>query len=167
MPDGFLNRVFQEAKDQKSLRHFYFRNSGIRGRPLSKVDVDFLIDWCQARRDADVWGMVAYGISLWTKGDNNRDLHSIEPSAIKFLEAAPEPEKVLDSYADRVAPNSWSGSRVNIMRPRANALKELVQHERPDIAVAAKVTSIRLNEAIERERVREQREDEEQEQRFE
>ena len=111
--------------------------------------------------------MVASGIKLWEKGDGRRDGSSITASAVEFLEAAPEREPVLQAYADRVTPSSWSGSRADVMHPRADAIAELIQHEREDIAQAAKSVSDRLAKEIERERVRDRHRDEEREQRFE
>jgi hypothetical protein len=53
------------------------------------------------------------------------------------------------------------------MQPRADAIAELTQHEREEIALAAKSVSDRLAMEIERERVRDRHRDEEREQRFE
>ena len=139
----------------------------MRRCPLSKIDVADLIEWCQQQNETDVWGLVASGIKLWEKGDGNMDGSSITPSAVEFLEAAPEHEPVLHVYADRVTPSQWSGSRADVMQPRADAIAELKQHRREEIARAAKTVSDRLAMEIERERVRDQQRDEEREQRFE
>lgn len=167
MPKAFLYRVFQGTDDQQSRRRFFIRNGGIRRCPLSKIDVADLIEWCQQQNETDVWSLVASGIKLWEKGDGNRDGSSITPSAVEFLEAAPEHEPVLHAYADRVTPSSWSGSRADVMQPRADAIAELKQHGRAEIAKAAKTVSDRLAMEIERERVRDRQRDEEREQRFE
>lgn len=167
MPKEFLNRVFQGTEDQQHRRTFFIRHGGIQRCPPSLIELADLIDWCQQRDEADVWGLVASGIQLWEKGDGNRDGSSITSSAVEFLEAAPEPGPVLESYADRVAPKSWSGSRADVMQPRADSLAKLTQHERADISDAAKETSARLSKEIKRERVHEQRKDEAREQRFE
>ena len=167
MPKAFLNRVFQGTKDQQDRRTFFIRHGGIRRCPLSKIDVTDLIEWCQQRNEADFWGLVASGIRLWEKGDGNRDGSSITSSAVTFLEAAPEPELVLHAYADRVTPSSWSGSRADVMQPRADAISELTQHDGEEIAQAAKSVSDRLAMEIEQERVRDRQRDEEREQRFE
>ena len=167
MPKAFLDRVFRGTEDQQHRRTFFIRHGGIRRRPLSKIDVADLIEWCQQRNEADIWGLVASGIKLWKKGDGNRDGSSITSSAVEFLEAAPEPEPILYAYADRANPSSWSGSRADVMQPRADAIAELTQHEREEIAKAAKSVSDRLAMKIERERVRETQRDEEREQRFE
>lgn len=167
MPKEFLNRVFRGTEDQKNRRSFFIRHGGIQRWPLSKIDVADLIEWCQQRNEADVWGLIASGLKLWEKGDGNRDGSSITSSAVEFLEAAPKHEPVLLAYADRVTPSSWSGSRADVMQPRADALAKLTKHEREEIAQSAKSVSARLAVEIERERIRDRQRDEEHEQRFE
>lgn len=167
MPWEFLNRVFQGTEDQQHRRTFFIRHGGIRRCPLSKIEVADLVEWCQQHNEPDVWGLVASGIKLWENGEGHRDGASISSSAVEFLKAAPEPEPVLHAYADRVTPSSWSGSRADVMQPRADAISQLRLHEREDISQAAKSVSDRLTMEIERERVRERLRDEEREQRFE
>ncbi|MBY5927339.1 MULTISPECIES: hypothetical protein [unclassified Halomonas] len=167
MPKAFLNRVFQGTQDQQHRRNFFIRHGDIRLCPLSKIDVADLIEWCQQRNEADVWCLVASGIRLWENGDGNRDSSSITSSAVEFLEAAPEPEPVLHAYAARVTPSSWSGSRADVMQPRTDAIAELTQHRREEIAKAAGSVSALLTMEIERERMRDRQRDEEREQRFE
>lgn len=167
MPNAFLNRVFQGTEDQRRRRTFFIRHRDRRHCPLSTIDVADLIEWCQQRNQPDVWGLVASGIRLWGQGRGNRNGSSIASSAIEFLEAAPEPEPVLNAYADRIGPSMWSGSRADVMQPRADAIAKLTQHEREEIAKAAKSVLDRLAMEIECERVHETQRDEEREQRFE
>ena len=47
------------------------------------------------------------------------------------------------------------------------AISTLIKHERPDIAEAAKLVCEKMSQLVERQIVREQREDSEREQRFE
>ena len=166
MPDAFLNRVVEGDEDQQTRRSFFLHRGGLRQGPLAKVKLRDLIDWCLKRAQAGDWGLVASGIPLWENNDNDEGI-AITHSAIEFLEAAPEPEIVLQTYANRVTPSSWSGNRANITQPRADAIKKLTQHERIDVANAAKMVSERLKREIEQIRVHEQREDIEREQRFE
>mgnify|MGYP000738215832 CR=1 FL=1 len=53
------------------------------------------------------------------------------------------------------------------MQPRANTISRLIEHERTDIAAAARIVSEKLNDWIEHEKLQEQQEDEMREQRFE
>lgn len=167
MPEAFLNHVFEGTEKQQKRRLFFIRDGGLRRSPLAKIDVDVLIEWCRAKNDSSVWPSVATGISLWSKDGEPQGIITLQEAAMKLLEASPEPKAVLESFVERVTPSSWSGSRVNVMQPRADAIAGLVEHEHAEIAVAAKSVSAKLVKCIEREKVREQREDEEQEQRFE
>ncbi|MCU8071657.1 hypothetical protein [Shewanella sp. SM32] len=162
MPAAFLNRVFDGTEKQQHLRQFFIRHSGLEPSILAKIDVDVLIEWCSARNDTNVWAIVAAGISLWEQ-DGNKGAVIMSESALRLLEASPKPETVLEAFAERVT----SGSRANAMQPGADAIKKLVEHERSDIAAAAKTLSANLVQLIERQKEREQREDMEHEQRFE
>jgi len=166
MPEAFLNRVFEGTEKEQHRRLFFILHGSLRRSPLAKIDMDVLIGWCRSRNDTSVWAPVAAGISLWSK-DGDQGAVTMSESAIRLLEASPEPEAVLEAFAERVTPSSWSGSRSNVMQPRADAIAVLVEHESEEIAVAAKSVSAKLVKWIEHERVREQREDEEREQRFE
>lgn len=167
MPGAFLNRIFEGTEKEQHRRLFFLRDEGLRESPLATTDVDVLIDWCRARNDNGVWAAIAAGISLWSKDEDQGGEVTISKSAIKLLEASPKSEAVLEEFAERVTPSAWSGSRANVMQPRADAIGGLVEHERPEIAQAAKAVFARLAKSIEYQRAREQREDEEREQRFE
>ncbi|WP_303293803.1 hypothetical protein [Marinobacter sp. ST-43] len=167
MPEAFLNRIFEGTEKEQYRRLLFLQDEGLRQSPLAKTDTDVLIEWCRARNDNSVWSSIAAGISLWAKNGNEGGVVTILASAIRFLEASPEPESILEAFAQRVTPSSWSGSRVSVMQPRADAIGGLVEHERPEISQAAKSVSAKLSKWIESEREREQREDEEREQRFE
>ncbi|MDN5498488.1 MAG: hypothetical protein L0G80_01030 [Shewanella sp.] len=53
------------------------------------------------------------------------------------------------------------------MQPRADTIRGLLEHGNPNIAMAVKSVSAKLVEWIDYEKLREQRDDEEREQRFE
>lgn len=162
MPTAFLNRVFEGTEEQQHLRQFFILHSGLDQSILAKIDVDVLIEWCRARNDSKVWAILAAGISPWEQ-DGNQGAVIMSESALRLLEASPEPEAVLEAFAERVT----SGSRANAMQPGTDAIRKLVEHERSDIAAAAKTLSANLIQLIERQKEREQREDMEREQRFE
>ena len=166
-PEAFLSHIFKGTEKEQRRRLFFLQDEGLRQSPLAKIDVDILIEWCRAKNDNGVWASIAAGISLWSANGDEEGVVTISKSAIRFLEASPEPEAVLEAFADRVTPSSWSGSRANVMQPRADAIGELVEHECLEISQAAKSVSAKLAKLIESEREREQREDEEREQRFE
>jgi len=166
MPEAFLNHVFEGTEEQQYKRQIFIRHGGLELSPLAKIDVDVLIGWCRARNDIATWELVASGISLWEQ-DENQGAVIMSESALRLLEASPKPEAVLETFAERVTPSSWSGSRANAMQPRADAIRGLLEHGNLNIAMAAKSVSAKLVEWIEYEKLREQRDDEEREQRFE
>ncbi len=166
MPEAFLDHVFKGNEKQQQRRLFFIGHGSLRRLPLSKIDVDVLIQWCRARNDPNVWPAIAKGITLWVK-DDEKSVTTMQEAAFALLEASPEPMVVLESFAESISPSSWTGSLANIMQLRADAFGMLSKHERPDIAKAARIVHEKIIHRIERQKEREQREDSEREQRFE
>ncbi|MEH8117569.1 hypothetical protein Q7I37_08335 [Aeromonas allosaccharophila] len=166
MPEAFLNRVFEGTEEQQKRRWFFMCNSDLRFSPLSHINMDFLIAWCCARNEPRVWGAIAASINLWDKDEEIEKLE-ISELALRLLEASPSPAIVLEIFAERVTPSSYSGSRAEVMQSREKAIRKLVEHERADISTAAQRVSANLIQLIERQKERELREDMEHEQRFE
>lgn len=166
MPNSFLNCIFGGTEEQQQRRQFFIRRGSLRHSPLANINTSVLIAWCRARNDPVVWPVVSGGVTLWSKNDEQSEL-SLHEAAIELLEASPEPLAVLESFAERITPLSWTGSLANIMQSRSRAISTLSKHERPDIAEAAKVIGEKMIQWVERQKEREQREDSEREQRFE
>ncbi|CNI50768.1 hypothetical protein [Yersinia intermedia] len=166
MPESFLSRVFEGTEEQQQRRLHFIRHDDSCQSPLAKIDVGVLINWCRAKDDSRIWASVATGINLWSN-DGEQGVIYLQDDALRLLEASSEPRAVLESFAERITPSSWSGSRANVMQPRVEAIGQLVKHERADISEAARTVYEKLIDSVEREKEREQREDEEREQRFE
>lgn len=165
-PRAFLERVFEGTEEEQGRRMCLVHHEGLHRSPLTKINVEDLIEWCCARNDSSGWTSIASGVNLWSSdGDVGAVTMSLE--ATRLLEASPEADAVLRAFAERVTPSSWSGSRASVMQSRADAIGGLIAHERMDISVAAKAISVELAKRIESEKAREQREDEGREQRFE
>lgn len=167
IPEAFLSRLFADSEDQRSMRLFFMRGRiGDTTPLLSGVDIETLIDWCSSNDDPSIWAFVPQGLELWVRiPDTSRMV--LHENAVKFLEAAPEPSLVLESFAELTSPTSWSGSLANTWKTRADAFSELIKHERDDISNVAKKIHEKLMLMIERQRNREQQEDRKSEQRFE
>lgn len=166
MPEAFLNRVFEGSEEQQERRQFFICNRDLRFSPIAHINMDFLISWCCARNEPRVWVAIAASIHLWEKDDEIEGLRMSE-LALRLLESSPDPAIVLEIFAERVTPSSWSGSRAELMQSREKAIRKLVEHERADISTAAQTVSVNLIQLIECQKEREQREDMEHEQRFE
>lgn len=163
MPEAFLNRVFDSNEENRQSRLFCIKQDFGGNSPLTKIDMEALIEWCHTKSDTSIWPSVATGINLWSKDDTHESITILE-SAIKLLEAAPDPEIILEIFAQRAI---RYGDQVSSMQPRVDAIGMLVEHEREDIAKAAKLVSAKLANQIKAEKERERREDEAREQRFE
>ncbi|MFK8259044.1 hypothetical protein ACFL9S_14825 [Erwinia sp. AnSW2-5] len=154
------------SEEQQQRRQFFIGRGGLRTYPLVAVNTNVLITWCHARNDPSVWPAITDGVTLWSKNEEQNRI-ALHEAAIKLLEASPEPLAVLESFAERITPSSWTGSLANIIQARAGAISMLTKHGRTDISEAAKVVSEKMIQCIERQKEREQREDSEREQRFE
>ena len=166
MPEAFLDRVFEGVEEQQDRRLSFISDGSLNSEPLAHIDVDVLVEWCEVRNDSSVWASVAAGISVWSKEGEPEGV-TLSDAAMRLLEVSTNPETVLDAFAGRVSPSSWSGSLADVMQSRAAALGVLVDHKNVMIAVAAKSMSEKLANLIERQKERERREDEGREQRFE
>ncbi|WP_311753569.1 hypothetical protein [Proteus columbae] len=166
MPNEFLCRVFEGTDRQKQYRLYFIRSDDRNGSALEKIDRDLLLEWCCTKNDSSIFAAVATGINLWVK-DEITSVTILSEAALKLLELAPEPKVVLEAFAARTAPSSWSGSLANIMQSRADAISQLITHERTDISIATKSVNEKLIRWIENERVRERKDTEGREQRFE
>ncbi len=144
MPEAFLS-YFEGTEEQQQRRIHFIHYDDVTESPIANIDVNVLIEWCLTRNDINVWAPLAKGIRLWSVGMIwIRSQCRFQRS--RFLEAAPVPKAVLEEFAYRVTPTSWWGSRVNVMQPRANTISRLIEHERTDIAAAARIVSEKLND---------------------
>jgi len=166
IPEAFLSRLFTGSEGQRVMRLFFMRGSLGDTPLLSGVDIETLINWCACSDDPGVWASVPQGLELWVSVSDSGGT-VLQKNAVKFLEAAPDPSVVLESFADLTSPTSWSGSLANIWQARADAFGELIHHQRADISKAARDIHESLMLMIERQRDREQQEDRKGEQRFE
>jgi hypothetical protein len=166
MPQKFLDRIFEGSTEEQQNKLFYLERGVFRRSPISQIDEETLIDWCRRKNNLDVWIFVANCIHLWFKSHDDENI-KVTQTAINVLEASPYPEAILRAFANRVAPSSWSGSRVTIMQQRADALSNISKHQNKKISGFVKSIVEELTDRIDQERNREQREDALREQRFE
>lgn len=163
---AFLDRAFSGDEGQRKRRLRLLGHGNFRRSLLSTTDVGKIIEWCQAKADPDVWVGVTTGLDVFETSDDEKTV-AISERCIQFLEACPNPEEVLNRFADRIIPTGWSGSRADIMDRNTNAFAALSEHSDPRIAQATRRVVVEARTWIARERDRERREDEASEQTFE
>ena len=91
----------------------------------------------------------------------------LSEQACAIVEAAQNPSLVLRNLCPSVRPSSWLGSLADIIAHRRQALETLLEHDRPDIRVAATTQIAEIKRWEAQERQREQAMDRQREQRFE
>lgn len=178
MPEVFLNRVLEGTEEQQHRRLIFIG----RCSPLAKIGVGVLIEWCRTKMDSRAWPAVAAGINLWPEDDDREKITvldaemklgissgavTLSETAMRLLEGSPEPQAILEVFANSVTPSSCVGSVADVMQFRADAIGKLVNHKRADISKAASTVFAKLVKSIKYEKEFEQQRDEEREQRFE
>ena len=167
MLEEFLDRVFSEDELAENRRRFLcWGRFGLGESLLARVNVLSLISWCSKRQDRETWTIVAAGIQIWASGDEANPV-SLSDDAKEFLKAAPDALAVLRVYASRIAPNTWSGSRADIMQERADAIGVLAECSDANIATAARLVLEETKVRIDAQREGEMKRHKEREQRFE
>ncbi len=166
MPCEFLDRVFIDDDERHQKRSYFVECGTYRTPVLSGINVDTLIAWCEARNDPEAWKIIASGLQIWVSTDGDKTVQ-LTDAAVRFLGASPLPEDILRTYASKISPTSWSGSRANIMERRTASFKNLFQHADPCISARAQEIVEEATKRISNARKVERREDEEREQRFE
>lgn len=164
MPELFLDHVFSAEGDQKTYRIHFLEQVDREQSILDTTDIKRIIAWCRTKDEPAIWEGVAKALELFTASGDDK---IVSAASRQFLEACPEPDRVLRGYAGRIIPMSGSGSRAAIMEQNINALSMFSGHSTPAIAQAAIRMISEARVWVEVERERERRDDEAREQTFE
>ena len=172
--EGFLDRTFgtDNAVRDHRLSFLLYKESDV-GFSFADAGADRLIQWCQNHNEPAVWNTIGGCLTpenrpsqyQQTKELTQQDLTELR---CRFLEACPDPQAVMEAYADTVVPNFWSGSRAKAIRKRLDTrFHPLVHHPNQTIADYAQSIIDRFQKKIEDERKLDQQRDQVREQRFE
>lgn len=71
-----------------------------------------------------------------------------KPILSEILNRTPEPNGLFREIGRSMRPNSWSGSRTDIMQRRSELYKVLFEHKRPEISALAKAGHAELRKEI-------------------
>lgn len=166
MPGEFLDRVFVDDDERRQWRYCFIERETLGKPVLSDVEASNLIAWCEARNDPKAWRAAASGLHLWDSTDADETAR-LSDTAVRFLEASPFPEDTLMTYARKISPRSWMGSRADIIERGIAFFSILLQHRDPRISVRAREIVREATKQIEFVRHQEHLSDGEREQRFE
>lgn len=136
MTNDFLGRVFSgDEETQKNRKNFIGRGREDQF-PLDAVNIDILINWCKINEDRGAWPVIASGIFPWKTKMSDR-LVEISDVALKFLEAAPNKEDILEAYSCKIIPTTSFVDGGDLARRRELAITKLNQHPNQDIVSAS------------------------------
>jgi hypothetical protein len=105
-----------------------------RENPLNQISDDDVISWCD-NDPANRYPSIAAAMQLFKEDDGKLIW---KPILSRILDRAPELEPVFEGIASSMRPNSWSGSRADIMDRRSELYNELFQHANAKIASLAR-----------------------------
>ena len=120
-------------------------------RPLSKINVEILFNWCRQGNFQERLSMISEAIYPFEKEPEGAGV-VLSKQARTILDATRDPLMVLKNFCTFVQPTVWSGSVVNIIAERRKAFEVLLEHDRSDIRDAAttQISEIKRLEDIER-----------------
>lgn len=172
-PELILNLTFCGGDSEKFRSYLIFRDRsiGLNESSLNFAPIDRILSWCGGDQEKII--KVANVICPYeTLEDGSTPLENprkvkISDHMLAILEAALDKVQVIDIIFERVSPNSWSGSRADIIEVRAQAISALANHPRVDVKARVVQKLKELDRYIQIQRKIEAEEHNRREQRFE
>ncbi|MEO3866337.1 hypothetical protein [Rheinheimera fenheensis] len=171
-PEMVLSRIFNGGDKQDYLTFYLFKDSFSRQVSyLNDVPIERVLTWCN--NDETRIQMVAKSISSYKplpKNPEKEEKHresTLTEHALALLDVAQDKLAIANEIYEDICPNSWSGSRADIMEERSAAFSTLTNYTTPEIRQFAESKMLILKEAIREERKFEAQRFAEREQRFE
>jgi hypothetical protein len=150
--DGTGRRVFQDIRSERAC-------------PLDHIADDVWMAWA-AKKPETRYELLAQVMRFSNAGDEDH-AKGWSSAAMRLIEVAPEPKKILDTFLQRFRPNGWSGSLADTLATRTPLLEALKHHSKPEVAAWANEHAPAFAAHVDRERAREAAEDRARDQTFE
>jgi len=151
------------GSDAEPGRIDFARQAVDRSNPVDATPTEEILNWCD-EVPAVRYSAVSHVVSYSCPGEEGLEW---TPLALEMLRRAPDPLTVLETFAGRFRPMSWSGSRAAIIESRLRLLDGLGILNNPSLEDYATKTRSQLVEEITKEREREDERDRAQDERFE
>lgn len=171
-PELVLSRVLNGGDKQDYLTYYLFKDSFSRQVSyLNDVPIERVLAWCN--NDEARIQMVAKSISSYKplpKNPEKEEKHraaTLTEHALALLDVAQDKLAIANEIYEDICPNSWSGSRADIMEERSAAFSTLTNYTTPEIRQFAESKILIIKENILEERKFEAQRFAEREQRFE
>lgn len=132
---------------------------------MGEIPDDVLMMWCD-REPLVRYPIAASIVRLFTRPKEG-EAYAWTPLTEQLLQRAPEPVAVMNEIIYRLQPLSWSGSLATKLEEHFDLLKVVPGRDRPELCGLVANAKAQLRARIERERIREAKEDYERNNRFE
>lgn len=170
-PRTVLHILIERNHTQFDGRREVFRN--LRENqpcPLDAIDEEILIEWAHEREErfehlADA--VRAWSIAGSTTDEDEAGATEWTPIALRLVNEAPDPARVLAAFVDRFSPSGWSGSLAAILESRLSLFDMLLSHEQPAVRSWAETAKPSFEKKIAQAREWEAAESRERDERFE
>jgi len=137
-PIVVLNNLFaRETQAGRTGLRDFFDHDNLLGSPLDRIPQDTLLAWCDEDNTVR-YPLIAARMVPFSKAPNS-DKPQWKPSALAFLERAPNKIEVLKPYINHFEPMSWSGSRSATWEANVRLLDHFENHSDIDLAAFARL----------------------------
>lgn len=153
-PAAFLDGLFGAATNMKAtfVREIV-HDKASDSNPISNISDGTIIDWCEINPETR-YPTIASQISPFKGGKREEEL-DWSPLALTMIDTAPDPTAILDQFLNSLRPNSWSGSRADIIEGRLPLIESLIDHHNSIVSIWAQAAARSLTQEIRAERDRE------------
>jgi hypothetical protein len=134
---GEIGRIFDSV--------FCHDELGLRNNALGLIETEVLLDWCE-NDPGHRFAALAQAVQLCCSMPNEADQSELSwtPLALELLSKAPSAEDVLQAFWSVFFPQSWTGSRADVIFKRLPLLDALELHYDPSVATWASTKRIEL-----------------------
>lgn len=132
IPITVLDILVEQDSDEEGNNRSVFQDiRGNRVCPLDLMDDVIWMDWVAQKPESRASLLARVVQFSNTSNDEHSDGWS--PAALKLIDAALEPKKILDIFLARFEPNRWSGSFADTLASRMPLIEVLKEHSNSEI----------------------------------
>jgi len=158
-PMAAIKRLLERKQSKHSRNSLsYLFSFNRKDSPVNASPQDVLMAWANRSHKAR-FPILAQEVRL-SVGGGEIDTAEWSPFALAILEMAPDRLAILDIFASRFYPSSWSGSLADILMPYLGLTRKMHAHNDPQVVDWYKKQIVLLNDRIAEDRKRERRIDE-------
>ncbi len=154
-PRVFLDCFIKSANDSNfNLKYIFTGDLERRANPLSEINDDLIIDWCEI--DPSVRYPMIAPLIVSHNVDRKSNQFEWTKLALSIIDNAPDVIVVLNEFKKSFRPMVWSGSRADILENGLSLISKLKSHPNKNVADWANVEEKAFESEIKSERKWEQ-----------